>query len=92
MGKKTFTTDQRTASARFLFLARNIHTVRHQDGWAIRRESSEWVLSVFSTQQEAIRRGREIAQREGIEHLIHGRDGRIRERNTYGSDPFPPRA
>ncbi|MEQ9568321.1 MAG: DUF2188 domain-containing protein, partial [Pseudomonadales bacterium] len=25
------------------------------------------------------------------ELYIHGKDGRIRERNTYGKDPFPPR-
>ncbi|MCI5039252.1 MAG: DUF2188 domain-containing protein [Donghicola eburneus] len=23
--------------------------------------------------------------------LIHGENGRIRERNTYGNDPFPPK-
>ncbi|MDE0092409.1 MAG: DUF2188 domain-containing protein, partial [Oligoflexia bacterium] len=22
---------------------------------------------------------------------IHGRNGRIREKNSYGSDPFPPK-
>ena len=26
----------------------------------------------------------------GGEVFIHGRDGKIRERNTYGHDPFPP--
>ena len=24
-------------------------------------------------------------------HAAHGRDGRIRERDSYGNDPFPPR-
>lgn len=79
------------ASAAFLFRARNIHTLQHEDGWAIRRESGDRVLSVFSTQQEAIEKGREIAEREGVEHLIHGRDGRVRERNSYGKAPHPPR-
>jgi hypothetical protein len=23
--------------------------------------------------------------------LIHGEDGRIRERNSYGNDPYPPK-
>jgi hypothetical protein len=29
--------------------------------------------------------------RERTEHLIHNLDGTIAERNSYGSDPFPPR-
>ena len=69
----------------------NIHTVRHEGGWANRREHSERVSTVHQTQEQAIDRGREIAEREGVEHLIHGRDGRIRERNSYGNDPYPPK-
>ncbi|MBY0544383.1 MAG: DUF2188 domain-containing protein, partial [Gammaproteobacteria bacterium] len=26
-----------------------------------------------------------------VEHFIHGKDGKIQERNSYGNDPFPPR-
>jgi len=46
---------------------------------------------VFGTQQEAIERGREIARNQRSELLIHGRDGRIREKNTYGRDDYPPK-
>ena len=28
-----------------------------------------------------------IARRERSEAVLHGKDGRIRERNTYGADP-----
>lgn len=30
-------------------------------------------------------------KREGAEHRIQGRDGKFRESNSYGNDPFPPR-
>lgn len=30
-------------------------------------------------------------KREGVEHRIQGRDGKFRESNSYGNDPFPPR-
>ena len=43
------------------------------------------------TQHEARDAAQEIAQNQGSEMFIHGRDGRIRERNSYGNDPFPPR-
>ena len=42
-------------------------------------------------QREAIDAAREIARNQGSELLVHGRDGRIRERNSYGDDQFPSR-
>lgn len=69
----------------------DVHTVKHDHGWANKRPGSDRVSSVHRTQEEAIERGREIARKEGVEHLIHGRDGRIRERNSYGNDPHPPK-
>ena len=47
--------------------------------------------SVHGTQREAIAAARDTAIRQGSEMLIHGENGRIRERNTYGNDPFPPK-
>lgn len=40
---------------------------------------------------EAERAAREIAINQQSEVLIHGEDGRIRARNSYGNDPFPPK-
>jgi hypothetical protein len=70
---------------------RPIHTVPHGDGWANRREGSRRVSRTFGTQREAIAAGREAARRDRTEHVVHGRDGRIRERNSYGNDPYPPK-
>jgi hypothetical protein len=33
----------------------------------------------------------EIAQNQQSELLIHGENGRIREKNSYGNDPYPPK-
>ena len=68
-----------------------VHTVKHEDGWANRREGSDRVSSKHPTQADAAKTGRETARREGTEHFIHGRDGKIRERNSYGNDPHPPK-
>ena len=70
---------------------KNQHVVPHEDGWAVRGEGNYRVTSVHDTQQEAIRAGRDIARNQGAELFIHGENGRIRERNTYGDDPFPPK-
>ena len=69
----------------------NQHVVPHPDGWAVKPAGGERASSVHSTQAEAIERGREIAMNQDSELLIHGRNGQIRERNTYGSDPYPPK-
>ena len=72
-------------------MSKNQHVVPHDGDWAVRGEGNQRVTSVHDTQSEAIDAAREIAINQGSEMLIHGRDGRIRERNSYGDDPFPPR-
>lgn len=63
---------------------KNQHVVPNDGGWAIKGSGSKKATRVFSTQEQAIKAGRDIARRQGSELLIHGKDGRIREKNTYG--------
>ena len=70
---------------------KNQHIVPHKEGWAVQSESANKPTQVFRTQQEAIERGREIAMNQKSELLIHNREGQIRERNSYGNDPHPPK-
>lgn len=71
---------------------RNQHVIPTKDGWAVKRAGSLRATKVFDTQQEAIERGREIARNQRSELLIHGRDGRIREKNTSSSSCRSPRS
>lgn len=68
-----------------------VHTVPHGDGWANRREGSDKVSKTFDTKRDAQAAGRDTAQREKTEHVIHKQDGTIGEKNSYGNDPHPPR-
>lgn len=70
---------------------RSVHTVPHGDGWANRREGSQRVSNTSSTKAEAQAVGRDMAKSDGVEHLIHNKDGTISERNSYGNDPHPPK-
>jgi uncharacterized protein YdaT len=72
-------------------MGKNQHVVPHNDRWAVRGEGNERVTSTHDTQGEAIDRARGIAQRERSEVVIHRPDGRIRDRDSYGNDPCPPR-
>ena len=67
------------------------HVVPRDGKWAVRKGGAERVTRRYDTQREAINAAREIARTQGSEVLVHGRDGRIRARNSYGNDPFPPK-
>ncbi len=71
---------------------RDIHVVPHPaGGWATRKEGAGRVGSRHDTQHDAIERGREQAIRERAEVVIHRRDGTIRDSDSYGNDPHPPK-
>lgn len=70
---------------------RDIHVVRHGDGWATRKEGAQRVGTIADTQREAIERAHSQAKREQVEVVIHGRDNKIRDSDSYGRDPNPPK-
>jgi len=72
-------------------MGKNQWVVRHGEGWAQRGEGSDRVTRTFDRQQDAINAARETARREQSELIIQGEDGQIRERNSYGNDPHPPK-
>ena len=67
------------------------HVVPRDGKWAVRKTGANRVTRSFETQREAIEAARDIARNQRTELYIHGRDGRIRERDSYGKDPFPPK-
>ncbi len=69
----------------------NQHVVKRTGGWAVVGEGNGRDTSVHQRQSQAIERAREIAQHQRSEVVIHGRDGKIRDKNSYGNDPYPPR-
>ena len=70
---------------------KNQHVVPNGDDWAVKGAGNEKATRVVSTQAEAIKIAREIAINQKSEMFIHGQNGRIRERNSYGNDDFPPK-
>lgn len=61
----------------------NQWVVSTDDGWGVRGERNERLTSRHETQQEAIDAARETAKRQKSELIITGRDGQIRDRNSY---------
>jgi hypothetical protein len=81
---KTITVKRNTNGA-------NLHVVPRNDGWAVRTEGRSRATSIHSSQREAIETARKLAKESATILVIHGRDGRIRERDSYTPDPLPPK-
>lgn len=60
-------------------------------GWAVRRSGAERASKVFDTQGKAVEHARAMAKKEHCELYIHGKDGTIRQRSSFGNDPHPPK-
>ena len=67
------------------------HAVPHQNGWAVKGAGNSRATTVQPTQQKAIDAARIIAKHHQAEVVIHGRNGQIRAKDSYGNDPFPPK-
>ena len=70
---------------------KQIHVVPRGEGWAVAREGAKRASKVTETQKEAIGAGKKMAERDRTELVIHGENGRIREKSSYGNDPNPPK-
>jgi len=72
-------------------MSKNQHVVPHGDEWAVKGEGNNKYTHITQKQSEAIDLAKSIAQNQRSELFIHNRQGQIRERNTYGFDPNPPK-
>ncbi len=70
---------------------KNVHVVQRDSGWGTLREGAQRATQVYDTQAQAVQAGRQMAGKEQGELLIHGEDGRIRARDSFGNDPYPPK-
>lgn len=70
---------------------KNQHVVPSGKDWAVKGEGNGRKTAIVDTQAEAIKIAREIAINQKSEVVIHRPNGRIRDKDSYGNDPFPPR-
>ena len=71
---------------------KNQHVVPTEAGnWGVRGEGNSKLTKVTSTQSDAIDVAQNIARNKKVEVVIHRRDGTIRDKDSYGNDPYPPK-
>ena len=68
------------------------HVVPNQNGgWNVKKSNSSRASGHFVRKQDAVDAGRQISRNQGTEFCIHGKDGKIQQKDSHGNDPFPPR-
>lgn len=70
---------------------KNQHVVPNGNNWAVKGEGNNKNTRITQTQKEAINIARTIARNEQSELVIHGKNGQIRQKDSYGNDLFPPK-
>lgn len=66
---------------------KNQHVTKHENGWQVIGAGNNKATAITNTQAEAIEIAKQIAKNQQSEVLIHGLDGKIRDKNSYGNDP-----
>ncbi len=70
---------------------KNQHVIPEDDKWAVKGESNSHRTKITKTKKEAVDRARQIAKNKKSELVIHNKDGKISDKDSYGNDPFPAR-
>ena len=70
---------------------KNVHVVPNGKGWAVKPEGAAKPLSTHRTQGAASDAGRKVAKQNQSELVIHRPNGQIRDKDSYGNDPCPPK-
>lgn len=73
-------------------MGKNQHVTPHPNGgWQVKSAGSNKATARVSTQAEGIRIATAIAKNQHSEVVIHRPNGQIRDKNSYGNDPYPPK-
>lgn len=73
-------------------MGKNQHVVpRGEHDWAVLGASNSRDTSHHLTQKAAMQAARKIAMNQKSEMIVHKVNEPIRQKNSYGNDPCPPR-
>ncbi len=62
---------------------KNQHVVKSNDGWAVKSGGAERASKTFDDQERAVHYAQRMAKTRKADVIIHGMNGRIKERRSY---------
>lgn len=73
-------------------MGKNQHVTPHSNGgYQVKGAGNQKATKLFDRQSDAINFARDVARNQQAELVIHNQQGRIRAKDSYGRDTFPPR-
>ena len=73
-------------------MKKNQHVVPDKEGgWNVKGAGNSKSTAHTDKKQDAIDIAKEIAKNQKSEVVIHGKDGKIQDKDSYGNDPNPPK-
>lgn len=72
-------------------MGKNQHVTPKGVKWQVKGAGNKKATKLFNTQKEAIDYAKNIAKNQKSEVVIHRPNGRIRDKDSYGNDPNPPK-
>lgn len=73
-------------------MGKNQHVTPHPNGgWQVKGAGNSKATVKTSTQADAINIARTISRNQGSELVIHRPNGQIRDKDSHGHDPYPPK-
>ena len=75
----------------FEIIGKNQHVTKRGDDWIVKGQGNERATSIHDTQAQAIDAARQIASNQQSELVIHRPNGQIRDKDSHGKDPHPPK-
>ncbi len=69
------------------------HHVIHNPngGWDVKKGGASRSSGHFDKKIDAVGAARKVSQNQGTELYIHGKNGKIQNRDSHGNDPYPPK-
>ncbi len=67
---------------------KNLHVISLGNGWAVKNEGSDKITLITDTKSKAVKIAKDIAINNLSDLIIHGRDGKIQQRDSYGKGSY----
>jgi Uncharacterized protein conserved in bacteria (DUF2188) len=71
--------------AKIRHAVRALHVLPKSGGWVVTASGADQPTQEFSRKEDAVQFGESVARRKRTGLIIHGRDGKIQDIDTYGS-------
>jgi hypothetical protein len=69
-------------------MSKNVHVVPSGGGWVVEIDG-EAASHRYPSRRDAVEVGRRLARTNRVDYVLHGPDGRVRQRDRFSRDPFP---